>query len=308
MYLSDVCTVPSNLAGHPAMSVPFGADEQGLPIGVQVLAPALGRRSCSRWPLRSKTPRRRLSPGQCRALVARGHRGGPTKSSAEQSTEQTGVGAGHRARGALRAADGDEALLRLPQRFRRRAQHQRLPRVPRAPRVAAGAQRQGGRVRHAHRHGAAAARSGRRCSTARTTSIPTCRRTIRSASTTSRSTSTGSWSSPTGAGSGSMRAHMEEDTGKTTHIGGGGRIHDADALRSSTTTAPASRSSRSCPSPTSRSAAQARAYVGRAAGDPRRHRVPPTAGWRKARCGSTPTSRCGRPGRARSGPAVRSRT
>ena len=24
MYLSDVCTIPTNLAGHPAMSVPFG--------------------------------------------------------------------------------------------------------------------------------------------------------------------------------------------------------------------------------------------------------------------------------------------
>ncbi len=36
MYLSDVCTVPSPLAGHPAMSVPFGSGEGGLPIGVQV--------------------------------------------------------------------------------------------------------------------------------------------------------------------------------------------------------------------------------------------------------------------------------
>jgi aspartyl-tRNA(Asn)/glutamyl-tRNA(Gln) amidotransferase subunit A len=41
MYLSDVCTVPSNLAGHPAVSVPFGAGEDGLPVGVQVLGPEL---------------------------------------------------------------------------------------------------------------------------------------------------------------------------------------------------------------------------------------------------------------------------
>jgi aspartyl-tRNA(Asn)/glutamyl-tRNA(Gln) amidotransferase subunit A len=41
MYMNDICTIPSNLAGHPAVSVPFGVGADGLPVGVQVLAPAL---------------------------------------------------------------------------------------------------------------------------------------------------------------------------------------------------------------------------------------------------------------------------
>lgn len=42
MYLCDTYTIPSNLIGHPAMSVPFGSGENDLPIGVQVLAPEMG--------------------------------------------------------------------------------------------------------------------------------------------------------------------------------------------------------------------------------------------------------------------------
>ena len=42
MYLCDLYTIPTNLAGHPGMSVPFGTGADGLPVGVQVLAGTLG--------------------------------------------------------------------------------------------------------------------------------------------------------------------------------------------------------------------------------------------------------------------------
>jgi aspartyl-tRNA(Asn)/glutamyl-tRNA(Gln) amidotransferase subunit A len=42
MYLADLCTIPTNLAGSAALSVPCGlAPEDGLPVGLQILAPAL---------------------------------------------------------------------------------------------------------------------------------------------------------------------------------------------------------------------------------------------------------------------------
>ncbi|MBB1256364.1 Asp-tRNA(Asn)/Glu-tRNA(Gln) amidotransferase subunit GatA [Streptomyces alkaliterrae] len=42
MYLADLCTIPSNLAGNSAMSLPCGlAPEDGLPVGLQIIAPAM---------------------------------------------------------------------------------------------------------------------------------------------------------------------------------------------------------------------------------------------------------------------------
>jgi aspartyl-tRNA(Asn)/glutamyl-tRNA(Gln) amidotransferase subunit A len=41
MYLNDVTTIPANLAGVPGISIPSGlAEEDGMPVGIQFLAPA----------------------------------------------------------------------------------------------------------------------------------------------------------------------------------------------------------------------------------------------------------------------------
>jgi aspartyl-tRNA(Asn)/glutamyl-tRNA(Gln) amidotransferase subunit A len=42
MYLSDVFTIPANLAGLPAVSVPCGMGENDMPVGLQIMAPPFG--------------------------------------------------------------------------------------------------------------------------------------------------------------------------------------------------------------------------------------------------------------------------
>ncbi|HQR80352.1 MAG TPA: Asp-tRNA(Asn)/Glu-tRNA(Gln) amidotransferase subunit GatA [Actinomycetota bacterium] len=41
MYLQDIATIPANLAGVPGMSLPVGLDGEGLPVGLQFMAPAM---------------------------------------------------------------------------------------------------------------------------------------------------------------------------------------------------------------------------------------------------------------------------
>ena len=64
MYLSDVYTLPASLAGIAAMSVPAAPTESGLPVGFQLMAPALEETTlftlASAWEARS--PARDLVP------------------------------------------------------------------------------------------------------------------------------------------------------------------------------------------------------------------------------------------------------
>ncbi len=48
MYLSDVFTIPANLAGVPAISIPCGLDPRGLPVGLQLTGPILGEHTVLR--------------------------------------------------------------------------------------------------------------------------------------------------------------------------------------------------------------------------------------------------------------------
>ncbi|KAA0991168.1 Asp-tRNA(Asn)/Glu-tRNA(Gln) amidotransferase subunit GatA [Dyadobacter aurulentus] len=42
MYLADIFTVQANVVGNPAVAIPNGLDEQGMPIGIQIMAPYFG--------------------------------------------------------------------------------------------------------------------------------------------------------------------------------------------------------------------------------------------------------------------------
>ena len=166
MYLSDYCTVPMPLAGHPGDLDPVR------PVGrpARWASRSRARRSARAG---SSTPRTRSS----RRSASRGCR------SARLSRYEPVIGLEIH----VQLSDADEDVLRLRAVLRRRAEHAHLPDLPRPPGHAAGDERGGGALRADDRDGARAARSRRaRSSTARTTSIRTCRRATRSASTTSR--------------------------------------------------------------------------------------------------------------------------
>jgi aspartyl-tRNA(Asn)/glutamyl-tRNA(Gln) amidotransferase subunit B len=127
MYLNDTATIPSNLAGHPAISVPFGFGRQGLPVGVQVLGPLL-----SEARLLAVSAVLQAASHPRRGVIMSSTAGHDRTTRVEHRTEcmdhrESGAGRGHlterrvgdgdRSRGPRRAGHRDQAVLGCPNRF-----------------------------------------------------------------------------------------------------------------------------------------------------------------------------------------------
>ena len=179
--------------------------------------------------------------------------------------------------------------------LRRRAQHQRLPGLPRPARLAAGAQRAA--------PSSWPCASGRPCGCDVEPSIfarknyfyPDMPKDYQVSQYDLPINVDGHLELPDGMRVGIERAHIEEDTGKFTHVGGGGRIHDAahslvDYNRAGVPLVEI------VSGPDIRTAEQAQAYVAELRAILARHRASATPRWRRARCGSTPTCRSAAPG------------
>ncbi len=70
LYKSDICTIPSNLAGIPGLSLPYGLDKNGMPIGIQLLGKAFAEPTLlqAAYALEQNTNLTKLKPNQGKGL------------------------------------------------------------------------------------------------------------------------------------------------------------------------------------------------------------------------------------------------
>ena len=243
MYLNDLATIPANLAGRPRDLGAQRAGRRGRPARRRPDPGAGDGR-------RPRVPRRRGARGRAAAPVGRpaarpgadppvGEPVATTGGAADDRRPAVlrrrarAVRPGARARGPRRAEHRDEDVLRLPDGVRRRAQHPDLPDLPGPAGLDAGGQREGRRVRDPDRAGAELRDRGVVPVRPEELLLPGHAEELPDlASTTSRSRSRATWTSRSTGTTYRVeieRAHMEEDTGKSLHVGGStGRIHGAD--------------------------------------------------------------------------------
>ena len=269
MYLADIFVCAVSLAGLPAMSLPVGRSE-GLPVGVPAdRADVRGSRGCWRVAARARSGARRR---RRRCADDLGNR--------------------HRPRGARPArARAPRCSAAASTAFGDRAQHQRLPGLPRPARARCRCRtprRSGSATRAragARLHGASRAAS----SPARTTSIPTCRRATRSPSSTSRSRpAAGARSSRRSAGAIACGDHPAAPRGGRRQVA----ARPVSRARPRwTSTAPASPLAEIVSEPDLRSPGARRAPTSRRSSRSWSTPGSATAAWRRAPSAWTPTSR-----------------
>ena len=153
MYLSDLCTIPVNLAALPGISIPAGFSA-GLPVGLQIIGPHFSERGLLDA---AHAVEQHL---QVPTVAPRGGGGMSARTSPAARARRQCRPAGD----AWEAVIGLEIHVQLSTRtkmfcgceadLRRPAEHPRLPDLPGPSGRAAGDQREGRRVRHAHRAGA----------------------------------------------------------------------------------------------------------------------------------------------------------
>ena len=70
LYKGDICTIPSNLAGIPGLSLPYGLDRNNMPIGIQLLGNAFAEPVLLRaaYALEQHTTLTRLHPNVGKGL------------------------------------------------------------------------------------------------------------------------------------------------------------------------------------------------------------------------------------------------
>ena len=239
MYLNDLATIPGSLAGIPAMSVPSGiASDTGLPVGLQIMGPALGEEQMYRVAaafeagyVATTRPHRRRCGARVGGIGMTTH--GDRIDGVRRGDRALRPGDG--ARGARRTGHRHQDVLRLLDHLRCRAEHPGLPDLPGAARRDAGDQPARGGVRDPDRSGAELPDRILVPDVAEELLLPGHAEelpdlAVRRADRFRRLPRRGLVD-----GSGKIfrieieRAHMEEDTGKSLHVGGStGRIQGAE--------------------------------------------------------------------------------